>query len=198
MTAHTYSSDPAGTVRPVRALLVYESLFGNTELVAGAIATGLRDGGVDVTSTEIGAAPAPDEAPSHDLLVVGAPTHAFSLSRQSTRDDAVRQGADPTRARTGLREWLETMAPSPTGERLAACFDTRVTKVRRLPKAASTRAAHMLRRRGLTLVERPTGFLVHDTQGPLEPEELARAEEWGRLLAERTRTRLSVSASSTH
>ena len=197
MTAHPSSVDPAGTTRPVRALLVYESMFGNTELIAGAIATGLRDAGVEVTSTEVGQAPAPEEAPAHDLLVVGAPTHAFSLSRQSTRGDAVRQGADPARAHTGLREWLDDV-PTVPGVGLAACFDTRVTKVRRLPKAASTRAAHLLRRRGATLVEHPTGFLVHDVQGPLEPDELARAVGWGRRLAEQTRSRLSVTASPQH
>jgi hypothetical protein len=173
-------------------------LFGNTELVAGAVATGLRDAGVEVTSAEVGLAPAPDEAPAHDLLVVGAPTHAFSLSRQSTRSDAVRQGADPTRAHTGLREWLDDVPPTETGVSLAACFDTRVTKVRRLPKAASTRAAHLLRRRGATLVEHPTGFLVHDVQGPLEPDELARAEAWGRRVAELTLARLSAAAPSQH
>ena len=61
-----------------------------------------------------------------DLLVVGAPTHAFSLSRPSTRADAVRQGAPPERATAGLREWL-TAAPPQDARRLpVAVFDTRV------------------------------------------------------------------------
>ena len=41
-----------------------------------------------------------------DLLVVGAPTHAFSLSRPGTREEAVRQGAPAEHARTGIPEWL--------------------------------------------------------------------------------------------
>jgi flavodoxin len=189
---------PESGVRPLRALLVYESMFGNTELVASAVATGLRREGVEVTTFEVNDAPAHDAAPAHDLLVVGAPTHAFSLSRHATREDAVRQGAEPARAATGLREWIDTMSTTDHGIRLAACFDTRVTKVRRLPKAASTRAAHLLRRHGATLVDRPSGFLVHDTQGPLEPDELARAEDWGARLAEQVKARLAVTTAPEH
>ena len=52
---------------------------------------------------EIAPARLPDDLA---LLVVGAPTHAFSMSRPSTRLDAVRQGADAQRAAWGMREWL--------------------------------------------------------------------------------------------
>jgi hypothetical protein len=58
-----------------------------------------------------------------------------------------------------------------------------MTAVRRLPKSASTRAAHQLAHRGFHLIARPQGFLVEDTSGPLVPGQLDRARSWGRRLA---------------
>jgi hypothetical protein len=173
---------PVPEERP-KALLVYESMFGSTEQVARAVRDGLETEGFATQLVEVGDAPPPAEA-EFDLLVVGAPTHAFSLSRPSTRQDAVRQGAPPESAETGVREWLDAMGPrEESRDRPAAAFDTRVTKVRRLPKAASTRASHLLVRHGYHLVSRATPFLVEDVKGPLVAGELERALTWGRVVA---------------
>jgi hypothetical protein len=123
-----------------------------------------------------------------DLLVIGAPTHAFSLSRPATRADAVRQGAPQDRAQLGLREWLANVQPGEHGPAVAV-FDTRASKVRRLPTAAAPRAAKLASRQGFHLACRPTYFLVEDIKGPLAPGELDRAREWGRQLAASTRAR---------
>lgn len=164
------------------ALVVYESMFDNTARVADAIAQGLELGGMRVTVVDVAAAP-PVDGVDVDLLVVGAPTHAFSLSRQSSREDAVRQGAKAERARVGVREWLAAGRPSARSTtRLAAVFDTRVRKVRHL-KAAASRARRVLGQLGFTLVERPTGFLVDDLKGPLLDGETDRAVSWGLELA---------------
>lgn len=179
--------------RQIKAQVVFESMFGNTQAVAEAVAAGLRLEGLHVTLTHVHDAPAPADLDC-DLLVVGAPTHAFSLSRASTREDAVRQGAPASAAEgTGLREWLSSMDGTPTA-RVAATFDTRVTKVRRIPKAASTRSAKLLSRHGLRLVSRPAGFLVTDTSGPLEEGELERATAWGRSVGSAARDQMLASA----
>ncbi len=168
-------------MKTLRALVVYESMFGNTEQVAVAVARGLRLEGVDTALLEVGSAPrALDDL---DLLVVGGPTHAFSMSRASTRHDAVAKGAPEARAETGLREWLASVRLEPGAGPQVVAFDTRATKVRWLPQAAgpaATRAAH---RRGLATVARPMGFLVEDITGPLADHELERAVAWGRDLA---------------
>jgi hypothetical protein len=165
------------------ALVVYESMFGCTAAVAGAVAEGLASGGLQTRLVDVREAPPASEM-VYDVLVVGAPTHAFSLSRPSTRRDAVRQGAPPEAATTGLREWLDALGGRRQGHRrAAAAFDTRVAAVRRLPKAASTRASRMLVRHGHHLVSRPTPFLVEGTQGPLVEGELTRAATWGRVVA---------------
>ena len=89
------------------ALVVYESEFGNTRQIAVAIADGIArtwDG-----ASSVGVAAAEHLEPSWlgavRLLVVGAPTHAFSLPRQQTREGAADQGATEV-PRSGVREWL--------------------------------------------------------------------------------------------
>lgn len=176
-----------GAAAPLKALVVYESMFGSTHEVAAAVADGLRAEGVETELVDVRHAPPAKEA-TFDLLVLGAPTHAFSLSRPSTRQDAVRQGARPELASTGIREWIGAMGPREEARgRAAAAFDTRVTKVRSLPKAASTRACHLLARRGYHLVSRPTPFLVHDVKGPLVAGELDHAIAWAREVAQAAR-----------
>jgi flavodoxin len=161
-----------------RAGVIYESMFGNTERVAHAVAEGLRAAGYDVACRAV-TATEPDTADDMDLLVLGAPTHAFSLSRPNTRADAVRQGAAPTRAASGLREWIGALPTTESGAPCVAIFDTRVTKVRRLPMAAGRTAAKLVRGRGYRLIGKPEPFLVVDTSGPLEDGEEERAERWG-------------------
>jgi flavodoxin len=71
--------------------VVYESMFGNTKSVARAVADGLSER-FDVDLRDVSQAPASDIGPV-DLIVVGGPTHAFSLSRPATRASALEQGA---------------------------------------------------------------------------------------------------------
>ena len=179
---------------PLRALLVFESMFGNTEEVARGVAAGLTAGGFIVESIDV-VDVGPAETDAYELVVVGAPTHAFSLSRPSTRQDAVTKGGRPAAAATGLREWIATLPARGTPHGTAAAFDTRVTAMRRLPKAAATRAYHLLAHLGFEMVSRPTGFLVTDITGDLVPGETERAEAWGRLVADEARAR---SAAAVH
>jgi hypothetical protein len=165
----------------MRALVVFESMFGNTEKVAGAVARGLQLEGVDTGLVEVRSA-AHHLAADLDLLVVGGPTHAFGMSRAGTRADAVRQGAPSERATTGLREWLECVELDPEHTPGLATFDTRVSKVRWLPQAAALSAARAGRLRGLEPIARPLGFLVEDIRGPLVERELDRAVKWGSRL----------------
>ncbi|MEO6585287.1 MAG: flavodoxin/nitric oxide synthase, partial [Knoellia sp.] len=75
----------------MRSLVVYESVWGNTEQVARAVAAGL---GVVMTVevVDVGIAPT-TPGDDVDLLVVGGPTHTFSMSRPGTRSEAVTRGA---------------------------------------------------------------------------------------------------------
>lgn len=126
----------------MRALVVYESLFGNTAAVARAVADGLAET-FDVTITDVHDMPAVGDA---DVLLVGAPTHAFGLSRVTTRTDAAGQGEVRAGSpEVGIREYLDC-SPVPSGLSVAA-FDTKVDKPR-LPGSAARKALRRLRALG--------------------------------------------------
>jgi len=164
----------------MKALVVYESLFGNTEGVAQAITRGLS-AHFDVELVDVAKAP-PTITDSFDLIVAGGPTHAFSMTRQSTREDAFRKGASHGSAEMGLREWLEHLRKGPHSE-FVATFDTRVQKVRHLPGSAAKGAAKVAHKLGYEAVARAESFYVQDVGGPLLEGELDRARVWGEQLA---------------
>ena len=163
----------------MKALVVYESMFGNTEKVAHAIADGLRPYG-DVHVAEVGAADPSIEG--FDLLVVGGPTHALGMSRPSTRADAMKQTTHSlVSGSRGVREWLALLPV--VSAVVVATFDTKVYKARRLPGCARA-AARVLRKRGQKPIGRES-YYVDDMQGPLLHGELDRAVAWGTTLAQR-------------
>jgi Flavodoxin len=161
-----------------RAMVVVESMFGNTESVARAVANGLSSAmQVDVVSVT----DAPPVVGGVQLLIVGAPTHAFGMSRASTRQEAVKQGAHPTGGPDlGLREWLAQVRQD-SGPVCAAAFDTRVKK-RGVPGSAARGAQRQLRRRGFPIATPAKSFYVDGTPGPLLDGELERARQWGAQL----------------
>lgn len=161
-----------------RALVVFESMFGNTEVIARAVADGLERAGHEVVLAAVDDPTVPTGPIDVDLVVAGAPTHAFSLSRPSTRADAVRQGAPAAKQVRGLREWLADVAPTAAHPVRLVAFDTRVQKVRALPMAAGPRASRIARQRGFDVALRPASFLVSDTPGPLLDGEAERAASW--------------------
>lgn len=165
----------------MRALLVYESMFGNTGTVAAAVAKGLRGAGLEVEALHVtDAPPVPDDGVG--LLVVGAPTHALSLSRPESRRSAEEQGASTVDG-PGLREWLEAL---PRGDGAVAAFDTHIDK--RIPGSASKAALRRLRKRGYRPLVPAESFYVTDVAGPLVDGELVRAERWAGELARQVAT----------
>jgi flavorubredoxin len=164
----------------MKTVIVCESMFGNTELLAQAVRTGLTQAGSEVRVVEVGQA-VPGDFRDCDLLVVAAPTHALSLSRPETRADAVSKGADPRRAQIGVREWLaaiDDIFPPAAHRPPVAVFDTRVLKARHWSGSAAIRAGRRLRKAGFHVVDR-VSFYVDGVTGPLSPGELSRALAWG-------------------
>lgn len=179
---------PHPSSRPRTALIVFESMFGNTGHLCRAVAEGLRTHGVTTLTLNVARAAPPDTV-SADLLVLGAPTHAGSLSDITTRAEAVRQGADSDRLTGGLREWLVHAHPGttrhPHGVGVAA-FDCRAHRLEAgapVLDGAARSALAMAHLQGF----RPRGeaevFYVGDLLGPLAPGEMERATSWGQALA---------------
>jgi hypothetical protein len=165
----------------MRALVVYESMFGNNRTIAEAIAQGLASE-AEVRTTEVGAAPT--ELPADlDLLIVGGPNHAFGMSRPSTREQAAQEIDRPlVSAGIGLREWLESLPHSDRAVPFAA-FDTRIDKrAIRLVDRTAGMIVKRLRKQGLRPLGDVESFYVADLTGPLLDGEVERARAWGREL----------------
>ena len=75
----------------MRAMVVYESVFGNTRQVAEAIGDGLRSSFDEVEIREVGSAER--HIDRIDLLVVGGPIHAWRMTREFTRKAAREQAS---------------------------------------------------------------------------------------------------------
>jgi Flavodoxin len=169
----------------MRALVVYESMYGNTRKIAQAIAEGISEG-LEVKSIEVGdaALEIPDDV---DLLVVGGPTHAHGMSRTATRASAATQFAKPLVSDgIGIREWLDAVRP-PIRRIHAAAFDTRA----RIPAWASGSAANgfakLLEGSGFRLIQKPRSFFIQTKAEPVDDllatGELEQARAWGLALA---------------
>ena len=165
----------------MKAMVVYESMFGNTAQIAKAIAIGLGESVDQVVAMEVSQAPA-DPGPDVGLIVAGGPTHAFSMTREGTRADAITRGAPEGERAFGLREWVEGLPSGRHDERLAT-FDTKIAKMRHLPGSAAKAAAKVARSHGYKPAAPAESFYVEDVDGPLLDGETDRATAWGRRLA---------------
>jgi hypothetical protein len=163
----------------MRTLVVYESMYGNTEHVARAIAEGLGDAEV----FEVGAAPTrlPEDL---ELLVVGGPTHGHGMTRDASRHNAAARVDRPVRSqRIGIREWIEEVQPA---RAIAATFDTRIKGPKILTGSAASAASGKLRDRGFRLAPSESFVLEGVTGEPFDrmsDTELERARQWGRSLS---------------
>jgi hypothetical protein len=162
----------------MHAIVVYESVWGNTAAVARAVAEGL--------GPETHAYPT-DEVPqadlvAADLIVAGSPVFAFGLPTETIRRNILRDEADspspPDLSHPSLRTWLDTV---PIGHGRSAAFETRIWWS---PRGATGTIEKRLARLGYPRVAKGEKFVVRDKYGPLKEGELDRARAWGRELRE--------------
>jgi flavodoxin len=146
----------------MKALIVYDSVYGNTEKIARAVADAIAPSG-EVKVVQAGEAN-PPELESTDLLIVGSPTH----------------GGRPT---PPVQDFLNKV-PKLQGINVAA-FDTRSqAKLAKVFGNAAGRIARNLEKKGGNLIASPEGFLVTGTKGPLKEGELERATGWAKGILE--------------
>jgi len=156
----------------MKALIVYDSVYGNTEKIARAIAGAITPSdGVKVL--RVGEAN-PSELVSIDLLIVGSPTHA----------------GRPTPA---VKEFLSKIPANALKNVGVTSFDTRISGkdkgvgMRILTGVlgyAAGRIADSLKGKGGYLAAVPEGFIVEGNEGPLKQGELERAAGWTKGILE--------------
>ena len=157
----------------MKARIVYDSVFGNTEKVAQAMGDALASR-MDAVVVKVGEID-PDQVTDAQILIVGSPTRAFS----------------PT---PNTRSFLKQIPGNGLEGVKVAAFDTRVSLddvdsailnvFVKLFGYAAKPIAKRLQRRGGNLVLEPEGFIVNGTEGPMKEGELERAAAWARQVAD--------------
>jgi len=154
----------------MKVLIVYDSVFGNTEQIAHAISDSLGSKEnvetLRVNDVKI------EKITGLDLLIVGSPTRGFR----------------PTKAITNFLKRIS--ANGLNGVKVAA-FDTRLllssidsSVLRFIVKTggyAAKSIANRLKKNGGNLTVPPEGFLVTGEEGPLQEGELERAADWAKI-----------------
>jgi flavodoxin I len=146
----------------MKTLVVYDSVYGNTEIIARAIGDAIPG---EVQVLRVGQVNVGD-LPNVDLLIIGSPTH----------------GAMPTEAVQGL---VARIGPPAREGARAATFDTRLTWkfLERWGGFAAPKMADTLKEKGWTLAGEPGGFFVKGLKkGPLKRGEADRAAAWAKGL----------------
>ena len=152
----------------MKSLVVYDSQYGNTKLIAEAIGSALEPVGrvfvMHCSDVQ------PGDLMGINRLIVGSPTQQLT-------------------ATSAVLNWIKTIPRNGLEGVKAAAFDTRFTEekinsVKILPffvrifGYGAKPIADQLRKKGAEIVLPPEGFFVADTEGPLLEKELQRAAEW--------------------
>jgi hypothetical protein len=182
----------------MQALVVYESMYGNTRAVATDVAAGLG-GTHEVTLVPVASATRELVAVA-DLIVVGAPTHLHGMpsiaSRRMAAETARKPGSgltmDPDAGGPSLRVWLEALGAEGA---LAAAFDTRLSGMPALTGRAGRGIARLLTRRGCRVLLEPESFFISGQKKLLDGEAV-RARAWGAQVGETARAAFAISRRS--
>jgi flavodoxin I len=158
----------------MKGLVIYDSVFGNTEKIARAIAEGLGNK-KDVEVRHVKKIKA-GEISDLAILVVGSPTRMFTAT-----------GA--------IKKLVKRMKSGSISGIKVAAFDTRFSKeeikkapaiLRFLEKRFGYAAEPLLKKllkKGGIAVHPAEGFIVTANEGPLLDGELERATAWGRSIS---------------
>ncbi|VVB59628.1 Flavodoxin [uncultured archaeon] len=148
----------------MKALVVYDSQYGNTEQVAKIIASSLDKYGLKTVKViHVSKAKAP-ELKGVKVLVVGSPTQRWA----------------PTEA---MQAFLENL-PDLEGVS-ATAFDTRFKGPWFLTGSAARTIIKKLEQKGAYILEPPHSFFVKAVEGPLDQWEIPHIESWAAVIADK-------------
>jgi flavodoxin I len=145
----------------MKALVIYDSQYGNTEKIAKAIGSGFTG---EVKVKKVGDVK-PEDITWSKFVVIGSPT----------------QGGRPTEA---IRNFIDKLPNDAfTGKRLAA-FDTRASGVFvKMFGWAGDKIEKSLKGKSGNPTAKPMGFFVKGAKGPLLEGEEEKASAWAKAIA---------------
>jgi hypothetical protein len=174
----------------MKAVVVYESHWGNTEAIARAVAAGIGPEAEALTTDQASRAALMDA----DLVVAGAPLIAFGLPSDKTRGGVAAESAKaptpPDLSHPSLSCWLANL---PRGHGRSASFETRIQWS---PGGATGAIDRGLEAAGYHSVGKGRRFVVKGKYGPLRDGEIELARQWGVELAELFQSERSLNAGS--
>lgn len=148
-------------------VLIYDSLFGNTAIIAKKLAETARSSGHEVIEMKVGETNN-ELLKQAGMLIIGSPTQSFSASKP-------------------MLEFLEHLDPKSIQKKKAIVFDTRIALesidskfLRWMVKRggyATSPISKKLKQKGAEIIA-AEGFLVTDREGPLAEGEPERAATW--------------------
>ena len=162
----------------MKSLVVFESVFGNTEVIATAIAKSIEGKLVRVEEVNM------NSLKSLDLLIVGSPVHGG-------------------RATFTIDDFLKRIPPDSLKQVNVATFDTRfapedhgigIKILINIIRFAAERIAKELVKKGGILIVKPEGFIVNDKEGPLRKGEELRAKVWAKAIAKSVMKKFNYSS----
>jgi hypothetical protein len=172
----------------MKAVVVYESHWGNTEAVARAVADGIGPQAQALATDEASAA----ALEGVSLIVAGAPVMAFGLPNDRALAGLEESGRTaprpPDLSHPSLRRWLSEL---PAGYGLGAAFETRIWWS---PRGATGTIERELAKAGYRRLLKSERFIVTGGYGPLRDGELERARAWGAEVGAATRAAVAASA----
>jgi Flavodoxin domain len=165
-------------VSAMKAVVVYESHWGNTAAIARAIAEGIGPEARAISTAQASGAAISDA----DLIVAGAPVLGFRIpSDNMLKMMGASSGKDPVApdlSHPSMRSWLDAL---PKGSGRSAAFETRIWWS---PGGATAAIVRGLESAGYRPVAKARRFIVKGKYGPLRDGELERARLWGAELAQ--------------
>jgi flavorubredoxin len=151
-----------------KVIVVYESKYGNTKLVAETIIEGMRQvKGIEAFLSEVKEVDI-NQIPSYDAILIGSPNHI----------------GGPTR---GIRKFIDKLGKLNLGEKRFAVFDTYLEKdfekaVKKMEKRINEKAP------GLKMIAPGLSIGVQGMKGPIAGGELPKCKEFGKKLATQIKT----------
>jgi flavodoxin len=128
-----------------KSIVIYHSLFGNTEKIAKALASGIKEQKIDVECINVENVQINTLA-EYDLIAIGGPTHGFGMSKP-------------------IKAFIKELEHVNLRNKSAFAFDTKSPS--RFWGSAAKRIEKRLKKLGLNIVKPYSSAIVKGLKGPL-------------------------------